>query len=417
MPAPATNWSGNYRYRAGELHRPQTLDELCALAGTLNSVHVLGTRHTFTGIGDAAALVMLEQMEGAAEITVDRDAMAVSVGPAVTYAMLADALNAEGLALANLASLPHISVAGAVATATHGSGDRRGNLATSVLGVRLVTSAGEVLELDRSDPRFAGAVIHLGALGIVTRLTLEAQPYYELRQDVYEDLEWDVLFAHLDEITGAGVSVSIFHRFGDRIREVWVKSEAAAPGREDLFGARPAPAPRNPVPGADPANCTPQLGVPGPWSERLPHFRSGFTPSAGDEIQTEFFVARADAAAAVHALRPLAAEIQPRLLVAELRTIAADSLWLSPQHERDSVGLHFTWRRLPAEVETVVAAIERALEPFAPRPHWGKMFTGGAEAAARRYPRLEDFRRLRAELDPRRAFVNDWLTEHVTGSV
>jgi alditol oxidase len=417
-PAAETNWSGNYTYRAAAVHRPRDIDELQLLVSSSDSLQVIGTRHSFNSIGDAAGLIALDRLEGATEITVDRTTMRASVGPAVTYAALADALNGERLALANLASLPHISVAGAAVTASHGSGDREGNLATSVVGLQLVSGTGEVIDIARGDEHFAGAVVNLGKLGVVTKLTLEVQPYFELRQEVYEGVEWNRLFAHFDEITAAGRSVSIFHRFGERTRQVWVKYDGSDPGRaqarSELFGVLAAPEPRNPVPGADPANCTPQLGAPGPWSERLPHFRSGFTPSSGEEIQSEFFVARRDAAAAIRALQPLAPEIRPLLLVAELRTIAGDWLWLSPQYGRDSVGLHFTWRRSQTEVEAVLRTIEHALEPFGARPHWGKLFMDRAAGIASHYPRMPDFRRLRDELDPRGVFANEWLREHVS---
>lgn len=416
--APESNWSGNYTYGAATVHRPRTIDELAALVSTADSLQVLGTRHTFTGIGDAGALIALDELEGATEITIDPRAMTVAVGPRVTYAQLAEALNRRGLALANMASLPHISVAGAVVTATHGSGDHQGNLATSVVGLRLVAGSGEVVDLAAGDERLEGAVVNLGKLGAITRVTLAVQPYYELRQQVYVGLDWEWLFAHFDEITAAGRSVSVFHRFGERPREVWVKYEdpgapADGEGRSQLLGIPAAREPRNPVPGADPANCTPQLGALGAWSERLPHFRSGFTPSFGQEIQSEFFVARADAAAAIAALRPLAGRLRPVLMVAELRTIAADSLWLSPHYGRDSVGLHFTWHRRQREVEAAVAAVEQALAPLAARPHWGKLFVAASASVAPLYPRLADFRALRDELDPRGVFVNPWLRRHV----
>jgi xylitol oxidase len=413
-----TNWAGNHRYGAIVVHRPQTLDELRRLVAGARSLRALGTRHTFTAIGDAEELVALDALAGASEIAIDRGAMTVTVGAAVTYARLAEALEAARLALANMASLPHISVIGAVATGTHGSGDALGNLATAVRAMRIVTSSGEVLDLDVGDPRFAGAVVHLGALGIVTQATLAVEPSYQLRQRVYLGLEWEQLAENLDAITAAGRSVSVFHRFGERAREVWVKGDAAGgrAGHEQappsLFGAAAATAARNPVPGADPAYATTQLGVAGPWCERLPHFRAGFTPSAGEEIQSEWFVARADGIAALGALRQeLAERIRPLLFVAELRTIAADELWLSPHCGRDSIGLHFTWHRDPAGVRELCAEVERVLAPFAPRPHWGKAFAEGAAALAGRYPRLSEFLALRRELDPRKTFVNAWLSE------
>ena len=419
VPGSLANWSGNHVYGAEQIDRPRSLGELRQLAATAPQIHALGTRHSFTAIGDARHLISFERFGRA--ITLDRAAMTVTVDAGVTYAELAGTLNRERLALANLASLADITVVGAVSTATHGSGDRNGTLATAVTRLELVTSAGELLVLTREDERLAGAVVGLGALGVVARATLEVQPYYEMRQHVYEELEWDALFSGFDEITAAGESVSVFHRFGDRVAQVWVKHRVGGPGDRaeplaDLRGARPARAPRHPVLGGDPANCTPQLGQPGPWSERLPHFRSGVTPSSGEEIQSEWLVAREHAAPAIRALAELAGEIRPLLLTCELRTIAADTHWLSPSYGRDSVGLHFTWRRRHDAVQRVVARIEAALEPLRPRPHWAKLFTADAAALATRYERLADFRRLRAELDPRGAFTNDWLHEHVIGS-
>jgi xylitol oxidase len=415
--AELSNWARNYRYSATVVHHPETLDELRRLTSTLPSLRALGTRHTFTAMGDAEELVALDRLAGAADIYIDRERMTITVGPAVTYAQLAEKLEAAGLALANMASLPHISVIGAVITGTHGSGDALGNLATSVRALRLVTSSGDVVEIGAGDPRFAGAVVNLGAIGIITHLTVAVEPSYQLWQRVYLGLEWDQLAQNLDAITSAGRSVSVFHRFGERVREIWVKGEATAAQPASLFGAQPATEPRNPVPGADPSYATAQLGVPGPWCDRLPHFRAGFTASAGEEIQSEWFVARDEAIAALTALREqLAPRIRPILYVAETRTIAADELWLSPHHQRDSIGLHFTWHREPDAVKEMCAEVERVLVPFSPRPHWGKAFEQGAATIANRYPRLADFDALRSELDPRGAFSNAWLSQKLLGA-
>ena len=273
-----------------------------------------------------------------ADVVVEGDSVTCSAG--LTYGALAQSL--DGLALHNLASLPHISLAGAVATATHGSGDGNGNLATAVRALELLTSDGEVRRLARGDEDFAGAVVHLGALGVVTRITLDAEPAFEVRQRVFEHLSWDALFAHFDEITAAAYSVSVFTRWGEAVDTVWLKSRAEE--RLELFDARPATVDRHPIMELDPVNCSPQLGVAGPWWDRLPHFRMGFTPSAGDEIQSEYHVPREHAVDALRALRGLATRIVPRLQVTELRTVAADELWLSPQYERDTLGIHFTWK-------------------------------------------------------------------------
>jgi alditol oxidase len=408
------NWSGTYRYRAATVHHPTDRDELRSLVAAAPRLHALGSRHSFTAIADAGELVALDRL--GEEIEFDQEEGTVWVPAAATYAALAPALNHEGRALANMASLPHISVAGAIATATHGSGERLGNLATAVAGVELITSTGDLLTVGEGDPDFRGLVVGLGALGVVTRVRLRTQPFYEASQRVYEGMEWEAVFAHFDELQAAGDSVSIFHLAdAHRTEQVWVKRRepAEAPHPAALFGAPAATAAVHPILGGDPVNCTAQLGEVGPWSERLPHFRSGFMPSAGEEIQSEAFVPRADAVAAIQAVLELGEELRPLLLISELRTIAADALWLSPHSGRDTLALHFTWRRRPEAVERAVARVEAALGSFGVRSHWGKVTSLRAADAAAQYPCLGDFLRLRAELDPRGAFVNDWLRAHL----
>jgi xylitol oxidase len=412
-----TNWSGNYAYGASVLHRPRMLGELQGLVAETQALRALGSRHSFTSIADSPELVALDGLPG--EIEVDRQGHTVTVPGTTTYAALAEALNRDGLALHNMASLPHISVAGAIATGTHGSGDGKGNLASAVRAVEMVSADGELRTVAAGDADFEGVVVGLGALGIVTRVTLVVQPFYEMRQRVFQGVPWDTLFARLDEIYAAGESVSVFHLCGKQTEQVWVKRLADGTGGEDdsdleeLLGVRSATVELHPVLGGDPINCTEQQGVPGPWSERLPHFRSGFLPSSGEELQSEFFVAREDAVAAIEAVRALRDDIVPLLLISELRTIARDELWLSPHEGRDSLALHFTWRRQPPEVEAVVAKIESALAPLRGRPHWGKVFTARADTIAPLYPRMADFLSLRERLDPEGIFVNDWLREKV----
>ena len=410
------NWAGNHRYRAERIHRPSTLEEVQEIVAEAGRVRALGSRHSFNAIADASDLVTLSALP--TDVVLDRAARTVSFGAGITYGELAGALKGEGMALENLASLPHISVAGAVATATHGSGDANGNLATAVAALEMVTSSGDVVTAARGDPDFDGLVVGLGALGVVTRLALDVEPAYEVRQRVFEDLAWDRLFESFDAITGAGYSVSVLTRWADAVDQVWVKSrvtDAPEAVREDLFGARPATEERHLILGIDPVNCTPQLGRPGSWADRLPHFRMGFTPSSGQELQSEYLVPREHAVAAIQAVRALGPRLRPLLQVCEIRTVAADALWMSPQYERDTVGIHFTWKRDPETVGRLAAAVEVALAPFAPRPHWGKFFLAGAATTADRYERLKDFRGLVERLDPRGAFRNDWLERHVLG--
>jgi alditol oxidase len=411
-----TNWAGNYRYQAARLHRPSTLEQLQEVVAGAPQIRVLGSRHSFTGIADSAELVSLRELP--ADVAVDHDAGTVTCPAGLTYGELAQALEREGVALANLASLPHISVAGAVATATHGSGDGNGNLATAVAGLELVTSSGELRQASRGDPDFDGLVVGLGALGAVTRLTLDVEPAYQVRQRVFEGLAWDALHEHFDEITAAGYSVSVFTRWGEAVDQVWVKRRVTGdpePVEDDLFGAAAATVDRHPIIELDPVNCTPQLGVPGRWSDRLPHFRMGFTPSSGAELQSEYLVPRGHAAAAIAAVHALADLVRPVLQVSEVRTVAADRLWMSPQYGQDTIAIHFTWHPDPAGVEGALTELEAALAPCQARPHWGKVFLADAAAIAPLYERLPDFRRLADRLDPRGAFRNPWLTDRVLG--
>ncbi len=414
--SPGKNWAGNYTYRAEKLHRPSTIEEVREIIANAPGVRVLGSRHSFNDIADSSELITLEAMP--MDVVVDHAANTVSFNAALKYGALADTLSAEGVALHNLASLPHISVAGAVATATHGSGDTNGNLATAVAGLELVTSGGEIIEASRGEPDFEGLVVGLGALGAVTRITLDVEPAYEVRQRVFERLSWEALFEHFDEITSCGYSVSVFTRWGETAEQVWVKSRVTdEPERleGDLFGAVAAAVDRHPILGLDATPCTPQLGRPGPWSDRLPHFRMGFTPSSGEELQSEYLIPRRYAVEAIEAVRALADRIRPILQVSEIRAVAADRLWMSMNYGEDTVGIHFTWKPERDAVEDMLVQLETALVPFGARPHWGKLFNAGAAAIAPLYERMLDFVRLVERLDPRGAFRNSWLEAHVLG--
>jgi xylitol oxidase len=414
--SPGRNWAGNYVYRAEKLHRPSTIEQLQETIAQTPALRVLGSRHSFNDIADSSELVTLEDMPG--DVVFDHAAGTVSFNAALKYGELVGALGAKGVALHNLASLPHISVAGAVATATHGSGDANGNLATAVAGLELVTSEGEVVEVSRGEADFDGLVVGLGALGAVTRITLDVEPAYEVRQRVFEGLGWEELFGHFDGITSCGYSVSVFTGWGETVDQVWVKSrvtEEPERRREDLFGAVAATVDRHPILGLDATSCTPQLGRPGLWSDRLPHFRMGFTPSSGDELQSEYLIPRRRAVEAIEAVRGLAGGIRPVLQVSEIRSVAADRLWMSPSYGEDTVCIHFTWKPEREAVGEVLVELEAALAPFEARPHWGKLFDADAAAIAPLYERMPDFVGLIERLDPRGAFRNSWLRTRVLG--
>ena len=340
----------------------------------------------------------------------------------MTYGQLCPYLDQQGFALHNLASLPHISVAGACATGTHGSGVKNGNLSTAVSALEIVTANGDVLLIDRSrDLRtFQAAVVNLGALGVVTKVTLDVQPAFAMRQDVYLDVPMAQVREHFEDIASAGYSVSLFTDWQrGRVNEVWVKRRVE-PGKtltaaKDFYGARPATANVHPIIELSAENCTEQMGVAGPWYERLPHFRMGFTPSSGKELQAEYMVPRRNAVEAIGAVERLRDQIGPHLMITELRTIDADDLWMSPTYNRPSLAIHFTWKQDWPAVRKVLPMIERELTPFEARPHWGKLFTVPSTQLQGRYEMCGEFKRLVAQHDPRGKFRNEFLTAHLYG--
>jgi len=408
MTGAGTNWAGNVAFSAARTAAPTTVDEVARVVAGSEKVRVAGSRHSFSDIADTTGtLLSLTALGGAPELDAARGVIRVPAG--LRYGDLAPWLHARGRALASLASLPHISIAGAVATGTHGSGERIGSLATQVSALELVDGDGQLVRVERGDADFAGSVVSLGALGVVTALELDTEPTFDLGQTVFEGARWDDALAQFDAVQRSGDSVSLFTtwRDRDRVDQIWVKTRGEAPDLS-MVGARPAGGPRHPLPGIDPTPCTGQLGTRGAWFDRLPHFRLAFTPSAGAELQSEYLVPRSEAVAAIEAVRALSPRIAPLLQVCEVRTIAADDLWLSPAEGTDAVGIHFTWVLDQPAVMALLPEIEAALPPSA-RPHWGKLFALSGPALLERYPHADAFARLRERRDPRRRFANAWM--------
>lgn len=406
-----TNWAGNHTYRA-RIECPRSVSELQEVVARETRVRALGSRHSFTDLtditdSDSGVLVSLADIPTAVEV--DERTCTARVTGRAAYGDVATQLQAAGWALANLASLPHISVAGAVATGTHGSGVENGSLATSVASLDIVGPDGEVRTTSRGDADFEGSVVALGALGVVTAVTLDVEPTFDVRQDVYTGLTWDALVGDLETITKSAYSVSLFTRWTDAgIEQVWLKSRADEAPTE-LFGALAATTTLHMLEGGSTESVTQQGGVPGPWLDRLPHFRMAFTPSRGEELQSEYLLPREHALTAIERLRALGERMAPVLQVCELRTVAADEHWLSSAYGHDVLGVHFTWLRDVERVYAVLPAIEAALLPLGARPHWGKCFVAGVDDLAPMYPRMPDFRALRDRVDPDRTFGNAFL--------
>ncbi len=402
------NWAGNHVFAASRLESPGSVEELQSLVAAEPRVRALGSRHSFTDLADTSGvLVGLGSLPVTVEV--DPSARTARVSGGALYGDVALALHQQGWALGAMASLPHISVAGAISTGTHGSGDRQGSLATAVSAVELVGADGELHRRVRGDPDFEGVVISLGALGVVTTVWLDVEPTYEVRVDCFTGLPWTTLARDLDAVTSAATSVSLFTDWqGVAIDQVWLKSRAGSTVRPPE-GASPAASVLHMLPGGDVQAVSRQGGAPGPWFERLPHFRMTHTPSRGEELQSEYYVPRARALEAIEGLRGLGPAFAGLLQVSEIRTIAAEEHWLSGSQGRAAVGLHFTWVRDEPAVRALLPTIEDVVLPLGGRPHWGKVFVTEHAQLRQAYPRLDDFAGLRARLDPQGKFGNAFL--------
>jgi alditol oxidase len=414
---PRENWAGNLNYSTDQLHTPATIDEVQQVVTRCAKLRALGTRHSFSTIADSTQnQVSLTKLDS---IDIDDKAHTATVGAGVKYGQLAPVIDKRGYALHNLASLPHISVAGAIATATHGSGLHNGNLATAVSALEIITADGRLQSLTReNDPHFDATVVNLGAAGIVTRVTLALQPTFQVAQSVYRSLSFDHLKDHFDDIFGAGYSVSLFTDWqSHRATQVWIKRKLAQndPNKwePEFYGATLAKEKLHPIDDHPAESCTEQQGIPGPWYERLPHFRMNFTPSSGRELQTEYFVPRKRGYEAILAVESLRDKITPHLFVTELRTIAADNLWMSMAYQRDSLAIHFTWKPESDAVRELLPQIEAKLEPFGARPHWGKLFAIAPAKLQAQYPRLADFKAYLKQQDPKGKFRNEYLESNL----
>jgi xylitol oxidase len=413
------NWAGNIEYGTDRLYSATSVEQAQEFVRKHTRMKVLGTRHCFNHIADSTdEFLSLRPMNKVLEL--DAKARTVTIPANMSYGQLAAYVHEHGFALHNLASLPHISVAGACATATHGSGEKNGNLSTSVSAFEMIIASGDIATLSRRQDGqgFSGAVVGLGALGVVTKITLDLQPTFMMKQYVYENLPLSQMQEHFDAIESSGYSVSLFTDWQKkRINEVWIKSRVEA-GQEfkptpEFFGATLATRNLHPIAALSAENCTEQMGVPAPWYERLPHFRMGFTPSAGNELQAEYFVPRKHAVEAILAVERIRDQVTPHLLITEIRTIAADDFWMSPCYRQNSVTIHFTLKPDWPAVSKLLPVIERELSSFEARPHWGKLFTLAPERLRGRYEKLPEFVELSKKYDPHGKFRNDFLNTNI----
>lgn len=417
---PLKNWAGNLTYSTENVHYPSTVQDVQELVKKYDKIRALGSRHSFNRIADSTHhLVSLEKMNKV--VSLDKTAHTLTVEAGARYGEFAPYLHENGYALPNLASLPHITVIGACATATHGSGLKNSNLSSSVSAIEFVDASGQLVTLSKQkDPDiFPGAVVGLGALGVVTKVTLDLLTTFDMSQVVYLDLPITELENNFLDLQSRGYSVSLFTDWKNKnINEVWIKSQVGdqvTAADLELYGAKLATGNIHPVSTQSAETVTEQGGIPGPWYERMPHFKMGFKPSTGEELQSEYFVRIEHAYDALLAMEKLHEKISPHLFISEIRTIQADNFWMSPCYQKDSVAIHTTWKQDFDRVMGLIQLVEEQLAPFDPIPHWAKLFTMSPQLLRSKYEKLTDFKQLVAQYDPEGKFRNNFLDENLFG--
>lgn len=412
-----SNWAGNLNYGTKNVYYPKTVEEVQEVVKQCSKLKALGSKHSFNTIANSKDnLLSLSDLNKV--ISLDTNNHLITVESGARYGDFAPYLDQHGYALENLASLPHITVAGATATGTHGSGVTHGNLSSQVAAIEFVNAKGDIVNLSKKDgDKFYGAVVNLGALGVVTKVTLNVIPTFKMKQVVYRNMPIDALKDHFADVEAKGYSVSLFTNWANKnINEVWIKSIANAndaPADKELYGATLATKNMHPVEDQSAENTTDQMGVPGTWYERMPHFKMGFKPSTGKELQAEFFVPIEHAYEAIMAVETLHEKITPHLFITEIRTIKADDLWMSPCYKQTSVTIHFTFKQETDAVMQLLPLIEQQLMPFNVKPHWAKLFTLDPKILQSRYAKLADFKQLVASYDPDGKFRNDFLAKNL----
>jgi xylitol oxidase len=417
---PLTNWAGNLTYSTGNVFSPNSVEQVQELVRQQKKLRALGSRHSFNAIADSKQnLISTTALNKI--VALDRNANTVTVEAGIKYGELCQYLHENGYALHNLASLPHISIAGACATATHGSGVKNGNLSTGVSAIEFVKADGEIVNLSIKDgAQFYGAVVGLGALGVVTKITLELLLTFNMQQVVYRNLPMRALEHNFETIMSSGYSVSLFTDWRNKnINEVWIKSRVEGNTLNsfppEFYGAKLATKNMHPIEDQPAENCTEQMGISGVWYERMPHFKMGFTPSAGKELQAEYFVPFEHAYEALMAVEKLNDKITPHVFISEIRTIAADDFWMSPCYRRKCVAIHSTWKQEPDTVMRLLPLIEQQLTPFHPLPHWAKLFTINPSTLQARIEKQKDFKQLMQQYDPNGKFRNEFLDKNLFG--
>ncbi|KAK3270130.1 hypothetical protein CYMTET_21453 [Cymbomonas tetramitiformis] len=439
------NWAGNIKFQTEVLY-PTTVEEVVDIVVSHDKVRVLGTGHSFNNVafgherGSSSVLISTRNLR---EVIDCCNNSVVRIQSGVTYADLGEFLRTRGLALPNIASLPGITVTGAASTATHGSGMKNPILASAVKSLTLVTHDGELrtftrpgrkfnqadgtftsLATEAHELQFHSAVVGLGAVGVVVEMEIELVPSFDIQLCIYENIPLKALDKpqRFELLILRTYSTSLFTDWtGDAFSSVWLKSklnygETGEPCESRYKNKDVATKAVHPIPGLDAEACS-KPGV-GPSHQQLPHFLDGFTPSNGDELQSEYFVSLRHWRPVTQALFKFGKQggFGKVLQISEVRFLQGDDFTLSPCSVLGGVNgcaaFHFTWHHDAPEVRKVLQAVEDLLGRFDPLPHWGKVFNMEAGILRARYgeDRLNAFRTLLQDTDWEGKFENEWMS-------
>ena len=395
-----TNWVGNQRCEPARIAAPVSEDEVATLVRDAGArglgVRAAGAGHSFTPVVVTDGLLL--DLGGLPRIrSLDPERRRVVTGPATTIGEFGEPLLAAGLALGNQGDIVAQQIAGAVSTATHGSGLGFGSFSSSVRRVRLVVGNGDVVEIDETQPdRLHAAQVAVGMLGVITELELEAVPAYRLRERV-ERWSWDEAWEPFDEHVRAHRHYSFF----------WMPSEESAA----LYGLA--------SPGVSMADrCHVKIydeaGADEPDSDE-PHRRVGPAHRIYPMVyepnfhELEYFVPLERGRDALAAMRELMlASLPASVFPLEVRTVAREDAWLSHSYGRDTVVISVSGTP-GTDYWPYLRDVDRLLGEFDARVHWGKLHFLTSEQLHERYPRAADFVEVRRTLDPGGVFLNDHL--------
>ena len=425
------NWAKTVYYNH-TIHYPKTVEEIQHILQYHAKIRVLGSMHSFNNITKLpqefnGVYISMSNMN---QVIKCCRGERVTIQPGITFGELGEYLHERNFGFHNMASLPHITVGGAISTGTHGAGVFNGNLASHVMQVKLISADGKLRTYRiGQDPEFQHIPVSFGLAGIIVEIELDIVPDYDIQQCIYENLPFNTIKkSDYKTAFSSAYSFSIFTQWKNRkFTSIWAKyrlrkgrngnEESIMIDCPDMNKIKPSSNKVHPLPGGDTSFVSGGIGknYKEPGYVGLPHFLMEGVPSQGEELQSEYFVSSHMFDVVIEVLFHHFEEnpkLYDLLYVSEMRFVAGDKLTLSPQHVLgSSIGFHFTWKKEFDQVVDALKGIENVLKPYNALPHMGKLFTMTGRELEGKYGQrnLRAFQSFVAPLDPLKKFVNPFL--------